>query len=144
MNRFSKTAGMALLMTAALCAHAQSTTPRTRDEVRSELAEAVRNGTILQGEIGLAPRDLYPENNPPLPQAPGRSRASVQAELAEARRTGDILAPGESGLPLKETFPSLYSLRAHPVYAGAATERDVHCRACSDGSAPWPGGAPQN
>ena len=62
MNRFPKITGMALLVAAARCANAQSSMPKTRVEVRSELAEALRNGTIPQGEQGArAARHVSPE-----------------------------------------------------------------------------------
>lgn len=117
MNRFPKITGMALLM-AALCtgASAQNSSPKTRDEVRRELAEAVRNGTIPQGDLGLAPRDLFPQSYPAAPQVASRSRAEVRTELDAARASGDLLAPGESGQKLNELYPSLYPQRT--VLAG--------------------------
>jgi len=118
MNQFPRITGMALLMAALLCtgAHAQSSMPKTREEVRRELAEAVRNGTIAQGELGLAPRDLFPQNYPAPAQVAGRSRADVRAELEAARASGELLATGESAQKLNELFPSRYPQRS--VVAG--------------------------
>ena len=39
----------------------------------------------------------------------GMTRAQVKADLAEAMRTGEMLAPGESGLTLRELNPQRYS-----------------------------------
>lgn len=41
----------------------------------------------------------------------GKTRDQVRAELAAAQRDGDVLAPGESGLTLRELNPSRYPAR---------------------------------
>jgi predicted RNase H-like HicB family nuclease len=91
-------------------AHAQPAL--TRDQVKAELAEAVRTGNILaNGESGLTLRELYPQRYPAVPTA-GATRAQVIAELKDAQRTGDIIAPGESGLRLNQLHPEAYPPQA--------------------------------
>jgi Domain of unknown function (DUF4148) len=117
MNLLAKANWIVLLIGAASAgAYAQSSMPKTRDEVRQELADALRDGTIPQGELGLTPRELYPNKYPKAPAVAGRTRAEVLAELEAARRSGDLLADGESSLKLNELHPSLYPPR--PVVVG--------------------------
>jgi len=93
-SRFTLTA-LALLIGAA-CAATQA---QTREQTRQELAEAVRAGTLMRGEID--PRAAITSST-----AHGRSRADVRAELDAAQRSGDMLAAGESGLKLSEVSPT--------------------------------------
>jgi hypothetical protein len=93
----------------------------TREQVKSDLAEARRSGSISAGgEIGLPLNELYPHMYPARLAAPSKSRALVQAELAEARRTGDIVV-GESGLRLNEISPNRYP--AQPQFAGKSRDQ---------------------
>lgn len=39
----------------------------------------------------------------------GKTRDQVRAELAAAQRDGDVLAPGDSGLTLRELYPQRYA-----------------------------------
>ena len=115
MNHLLKYACTALAIAAAASAvQAQTFGPKTRDEVRRELAEAIRDGTIPQGEAGLTPRELTPWLYPP-PQASNLTRAQVRAEVDEARRNGALLAAGEAGRP-SELFPQ-------PVVIGKTREQ---------------------
>jgi len=50
------------------------------------------------------------------------TRAQVKAELAEAMRSGNMLAPGESGLTLRELNPQRYPA---PVVAVSKTRAQV-------------------
>jgi len=79
--------GVLALCVGVFCAgaHAQA---KSRDEVRQELAQAVRDGTLMHGEAG--PRDAQPMTQP-------RTRADVRAEFDAARRDGELLAAGEAG-----------------------------------------------
>lgn len=97
MNRKTLAPSMTMLLIAAAAisgAHAQTSMPRTRDQVRQELVEAVRNGTIARGEQDASMREMS--------VAAGRTRAEVRAEFATARKSGDLLASGESSLTLNE------------------------------------------
>lgn len=106
-----------LIAVTSVGACAQTTLGKTRDEVRKELAEAMRDGTMVQaGEIGLPMREVHPGNYPKQPAMAGRTRADVLAELDTARRNGDLLARGDSSLTLNEQYQSQY--QQHPVMAG--------------------------
>jgi hypothetical protein len=83
--------------------------PKTRDQVRAELAEAQRTGNILaDGETGQMLKDLYPHRYPAAAAPQAKTREQVRAELVEAQRNGDVLADGETGQKLRELNPSRY------------------------------------
>jgi hypothetical protein len=63
---------------------------KTREQVRAELAEANRDGTILSGD-GTLWRDLGAPHRADTTLA-GKTREQVRAELAEANRDGTILS----------------------------------------------------
>lgn len=110
-----RTLSLSLLL-AAMLGSAAADGGLTREQVKSDLAEAHRSGSISAGgEIGLPLNELYPNMHPARATAPSKSSALVKAELAEARRTGDI-AVGESSLRLNELSPSSYP--AVPQFAG--------------------------
>jgi len=99
------TTALALVISAAFTgAHAQS--PRTREEVRIELTEAIRNGDMSSGESGLTLRQRFPGRYPQA-EAPmrGLSRAQVQQDLSEATRNGELLAGGEVGWRRNDGVP---------------------------------------
>ena len=52
----------------------------------------------------------------------GKTRDQVRAELAAAQRDGDVLAPGDSGLTLRELYPNRYPARQP---AAAKTRAEV-------------------
>src|SRR6266403_1470003 len=64
---------------------------KTREQVRAELAEANRDGTILSGD-GTLWRDLGTLGRPADTGLAGKTREPVHAELAEANRDGTILS----------------------------------------------------
>lgn len=83
--------------------------PMTREQVKAELAEAVRTGNVIaNNESGLMLNQVRPDLYPAQAQSAGKTREQVKAELAEAIRTGDVVADGESGRKLKELYPSRY------------------------------------
>lgn len=102
MNRKTLAPCMTMLLMAAASAGAlaQTAMPKTREQVRQELIEAVRSGTIPRGELGS-----------PMPIASSRVRADVRAEFDAARQSGDLLADGESSQKLNELHPSWYAQR---------------------------------
>ena len=63
---------------------------KTREQVKAELAEAIRAGTILSGD-GTLWRDLG-ALHPADAALAGKTREQVKAELAEAIRAGTILS----------------------------------------------------
>ena len=107
--KFARTT-MALLLLGTLGAHgANAQSALTRDQVKAELAEAIRTGNIVAtGELGLKLNELHPERYPKPATQPGKTREEVKADLAQAIRTGDMVATGELGLKLNEEFPQRY------------------------------------
>jgi hypothetical protein len=101
-------------------AHAQSL---TRDQVRSELAEAQRTGDIFApGDSGLTLRELYPYRYPAPRAIPAtKTRAQVVAELQEAIRNGDRPI-GDSGLTERDLHPKDFPA---PVVAQSKTRQQV-------------------
>ena len=91
----------------ATTVHAQSTL--TRDQVKAELAEAIRTGNTLGGENSLTLREQYPQRYPAVAAGIAIPRAQVLREFEDARRTGDLLANGEAGLRLNEITPRAYA-----------------------------------
>jgi hypothetical protein len=88
--------------------------PKTRDQVRAELAEAIRTGNMpANGESGVLLNQVNPGRYAPQNMEAGKTRAEVKAELMEALRTGDVLANNETGEKLKDLYPSLYPTKAN-------------------------------
>ena len=94
MNRYTLSA-LTLAVVAALSAgHAlafDASAPKTREQVKAELAEAIRTGDIVvNGETGQKANELFPGRYPAKPVAQGKTREQVKIELAEAIRTGQM------------------------------------------------------
>ncbi len=96
----------------------------TREQVKAELAQAIRNGDMpANDESGLTERQMFPDRFPAAQAtASTLTRAQVVAQFEQARRTGDIYAPGETGMRLNELNPQAYPAKA--VVAGR-TRADV-------------------
>jgi len=89
----------------------------TREQVRAELMEAQRNGTLIaNGETGATFRDMNPGNYMAKPATPGLSRAEVQAAFEQARANGELVVSTEIGLTAKQLAPGNY---AAPKRVGA-------------------------
>lgn len=59
---------------------------KTREEVKAELAEAIRTGDMLaDGESGMRYNQLYPNRYPQPTLAQGKSREEVRADLVNSR-----------------------------------------------------------
>lgn len=114
-KRFTLNLIVLLAGLAAAGAHAQSGI--TREQVKAELAEAIRTGNIVgSGESGLTLREMFPQRYGAAPaKVSTLTRAQVLQELADAQRSGDII-DGESGLRLNEQNPAAYP--AKTVTAG--------------------------
>ncbi len=83
--------------------------PLTREQVRAELAEAIRTGDVVgNGLTGQKLNELYPNRYPKQAIPPSKTREQVRAEFAEATRTGDVVANGVSGQKLNELNPARY------------------------------------
>jgi hypothetical protein len=92
---------------------ADVSTSKTREQVKAELAEAVRTGDIYAtGESGLKLNQINPGLYPAKPVVQGKTREQVEAELVEAIRTGDIRANNESGLNLNQINLGLYPVKS--------------------------------
>ncbi len=113
---FTRTLG-SLLLLAAFGSTAQA--QLTREQVKAELAEAIRTGDMpVGGDIDQKRNEINPGRYPAKPAYVGKTREQVKAELAEAIRLGDMPAGGESGLMLYEVYPARYAkVRAEAVYA---------------------------
>ncbi|UYO92475.1 DUF4148 domain-containing protein [Pollutimonas sp. M17] len=107
------TYAIALVFTSLLAGQAMAAginAPVTREQVKAELAEAIRTGNISPDESGLKLNEQFPQRYPAQQLVATKSRQQVNAELAEAMRTGNI-SFGESGLKLNEQFPYNYPLQ---------------------------------
>jgi hypothetical protein len=83
--------------------------PKTREQVRAELMEAIRTGNMpANDESGRMLNEVNPSAYPPKVVGPCKTRDEVRAELAEARRTGNMPANDESGCLLNDLYPDLY------------------------------------
>ena len=85
------------------------TNAKTRAEVKAELAQARRDGSLMEsGDASLTLSAAYPNRYPAATAVyTAKTRAEVKTELAEARRSGDVLV-GDSSLTLREEFPQRY------------------------------------
>jgi Domain of unknown function (DUF4148) len=105
------------LALAAAAGGALSQGALTREQVKAELAEAIRTGDFVgNGETGQKLNELSPGRYPAKPVAQGKTRAQVRADLAEAQRTGNIIGNGHSGQKINEMYPGRYPPK--PVVAG--------------------------
>ena len=83
--------------------------PKTREQVRAELMEAIRTGNMpANDESGRLLNEVNPSAYPPKVMAPCKTRDEVRAELAQAQRTGNMPANDESGCMLRDMYPDLY------------------------------------
>ena len=81
----------ALLALAAMPALSTATTsasePKTREQVKAELAEAIRTGEMLErGGRSRKLNEVYPGRYPVKPLAQQKTRAQVQVELADDQK----------------------------------------------------------
>ncbi|MBC8055527.1 MAG: DUF4148 domain-containing protein [Rhizobiales bacterium] len=105
------------LALAAAAGGALSQAALTREQIKAELAEAIRTGDIVgNGETGQKFNEMNPGRYPAKQAAKGRTRVQLRAELAEAHRAGDIIGNGETGQRLNEMYPDRYPTK--PVVAG--------------------------
>jgi hypothetical protein len=96
---------------------ADASAPKTRDQVRAELAEAQRNGTLMaDGQTGATYRDLNPGRYAAKPaMMSSKTRAEVQAELQQAWANGDLVADGQTGATFRELNPGSYPMQTAAV-----------------------------
>ena len=96
-----------VVLAAAMAAGAHAQTGRTREQVKAELAEAIRTGDMIAvGESGLTQRELSPQRYRATSAAGSTvTRAQVTRDFQQARLAGDVIAVGEAGLTLNEMQP---------------------------------------
>lgn len=106
---FRSAATIACLLGAATWAQSQSL---TREHVRAETAQSIRNGDIIvAGEIGLTQCEIRREHCLSRAEGSRVSRDQVKTELAEAVRSGSIVEPGVLMLSAAELAPHRYPAR---------------------------------
>ena len=107
---------VAIALSTLVAGHALAADPsvaKTREQVRAELAEAQRNGTLLvDGDQGLR---AYPVTQRPAAQKTadkavvvGKTRAEVLQELRDARANGTLIANSETGETYRDIDPRSY------------------------------------
>ena len=113
MNRKHITAIAAALIAISTTQVFAADGPKTREQVKAELAEAIRTGNMpADNESGLMLNQVRPDLYPSQERSVGKTRAEVKAELNEAVRTGNIVADVESGKKLNELYPARYAAKA--------------------------------
>lgn len=100
---------------------ADASVGKTRDEVRAELAQAIRSGDLIaDGATGQRYNEIAPHLYAQ-PVVVSKSRAEVKAELAEATRNGDLIADGQTGARFNQVYPAQYAaVRAEAPVAAVA------------------------
>lgn len=105
----TKFAAITLVLASGLIAGTPALADVTREQVKAELAQAIRTGDMpAYGEQSRKLNELYPNLYPAKQVQAGLTREQVKAELAEAVRTGDMLANGEQSRKLNELYPNRY------------------------------------
>lgn len=104
------TLALAALAAGQAYAATDASLPKSRAQVKAELAEAIRTGDIVSNlDNGLKLNELFPARYPAKAVSQGLTREQVKAELAEAVRKGDIVSSQDNGQKLNELFPARYS-----------------------------------
>ncbi len=103
---------VAIALSTLVAGHALAADPaaaKTREQVRAELVEAQRNGTLIaDGETGQRFNQVSPHLYPQATVV-AKTRAEVKAELAVAQANGDLIADGQTGARFNEVFPAQYA-----------------------------------
>ena len=100
---------------------AADTSTVTREQVRAELAQAVRAGdVVVNNETGERLNARQSGRHASVGSA--KSRAEVSAELAAATRAGWVVIDNQTGLMLKDLQPAS---RGQTTAAGGATREQV-------------------
>jgi predicted RNase H-like HicB family nuclease len=118
----TRLSAVAIALSTLVAGHALAADPavgKTREQVRAELAQAIRSGDMIaDGATGQRFNEIAPHLYAK-PVAVAKSRAEVKAELAEAIRNGDLVADGETGQRYNQVAPAQYA--AARTAAPAAT-----------------------
>ena len=105
----TKFTAIALILASGLIAGTSALADVTREQVKAELAAAVRTGDIMAGgESSFKLNELYANRYPARQVQVGLTREQVKAELAEAIRTGDFMVGGEISAKCNELHPEMH------------------------------------
>lgn len=100
---------LTLTTLAAGSVFAADMTSKTRDQVRAELAQAQRDGTLIaDGQTGATFRQVFPGSYAQPAAMSTTSRDQVRAELMEAQRNGTLIADGQTSATFRDLNPSRY------------------------------------
>lgn len=108
---------------------------KTRQQVQSELAQAMQSGEMVAyGESGLTLKQLNPSAYPVTATAPStKTREQVRAELEQAIRSGEMLAAGESGAKLNQLMSRRYPVVEAKSYKTRDQVKSELARAIREG-----------
>lgn len=109
-----KTALLVLSLAAAPAFASDPSAPKTREQVRAELFQAIASGDMLGGgETSMKLNQINPRLYPSAkPVGTPKTRSQVVTELEQAIKIGDVMAAGESGAKLNEIAPASYPVQA--------------------------------
>ena len=107
---------VAIALSTLVAGHALAADPsvaKTREQVRAELAEAKRNGTLLvDGDQGIRVYQVTPrpaaQKTAEKAVVVGKTRAEVLQELRDARANGTLIANSETGETYRDIDPRSY------------------------------------
>lgn len=103
---------VALALSSLVAGHAlaaDASVGKTRDEVRAELAQAIRSGDMIaDGATGQRYNEIAPHLYAQ-PVVVSKSRADVKAERDAAIRSGDLIADGATGQRYNQIAPAEYA-----------------------------------
>jgi hypothetical protein len=109
----ARTSIIALALTAlsAGSVFAADMTSKTREQVRAELAQAQRDGTLIaDGQTGATFRQMFPGSYMQPATMSTTSRDQVRADLMQAQRNGTLIADGQTGASFRDLNPSRYPM----------------------------------
>jgi len=102
---------------------ADAAAPKTRDQVRAELAQAQRDGTLIaDGMTGATYRQLNPGYYAPMPAMSMKTRAEVKAELRDAWTSGELVSDGMTGATYRQLNPGFYPTQTMATHMDGSTQ----------------------
>lgn len=108
-NTRTSVIALALFAISAGSTFAADTAPKTRDQVRAELVQAQRDGTLIaDGQTGATFRDVFPGSYMQPAVTSTTTREQVRADLIQARRDGTLIADGQTGATFRDLSPQRY------------------------------------
>jgi Domain of unknown function (DUF4148) len=102
-------AGSTVIFASVLFAGGPAYAQLTREQVKAELAQAIRTGDIVGDPVTLSKlNEMYPDRYPAKQAQANPPRVDAKAELAQAIRTGDIVGDPVTLSKLNEMYPDRY------------------------------------